>query len=67
MGSPISSLAEHEYSGKILGGYSSANAMVYTRGADAVYDAWGSGKWASTTLKPKWEALEAEFGPVCLP
>ena len=63
LGYPISDFAEQEYSGKILGGSSSVNAMVYIRGADAIYDRWGSDRWNSSVLLPKWEALEEELGP----
>jgi choline dehydrogenase len=44
--------------GKVLGGSSSVNAMVYIRGNHADYDEWGVGGWAWDDLFPYF--LKAE-------
>jgi choline dehydrogenase len=44
--------------GKVLGGSSSMNAMVYIRGNRLDYDEWGVGGWSSSDLLPYF--LKAE-------
>jgi choline dehydrogenase len=47
--------------GKVLGGSSSLNAMIWVRGAPADFDAWGEG-WSWDDVRPVYERLEAELG-----
>jgi choline dehydrogenase-like flavoprotein len=47
--------------GKVLGGSSSLNAMIWVRGAPADFDTWGDG-WAWDDVLPVYERLEAEVG-----
>ena len=47
--------------GKVLGGSSSINAMIYTRGAPADYDAWaaeGNAGWGWADVLPVFKAAE---------
>ncbi|MCA9691478.1 MAG: GMC family oxidoreductase N-terminal domain-containing protein [Myxococcales bacterium] len=48
--------------GRGLGGSGSVNAMVYTRGAAADYDAWPPG-WRWDDVSPHFEALEEALRP----
>jgi len=47
--------------GKVLGGSSSLNAMIWVRGAPADFDSWGEG-WAWDDVRPVYERLESELG-----
>ena len=47
--------------GKVLGGSSCLNAMIWVRGAAADFDAWGDG-WSWDEVLPVYERLEAELG-----
>ncbi|HEV8461577.1 MAG TPA: GMC family oxidoreductase N-terminal domain-containing protein [Gaiellaceae bacterium] len=47
--------------GKVLGGSSCLNAMIWVRGAPADFDAWGDG-WSWADVLPAYERLEAELG-----
>ncbi|HEV8459244.1 MAG TPA: GMC family oxidoreductase N-terminal domain-containing protein [Gaiellaceae bacterium] len=47
--------------GKVLGGSSCLNAMIWVRGAPADFDAWGDG-WSWDDVLPVYERLEAELG-----
>jgi choline dehydrogenase len=49
-------------SGRGLGGGSSINAMVYTRGAEADYDEWPAG-WKWRDVASDFEAIEARLRP----
>ena len=44
--------------GKVLGGSSSLNAMVYIRGARADYDSWGQPGWSYDDLLPYFKRSE---------
>lgn len=47
--------------GRTLGGSSSINAMIYIRGAAAIYDQWaqlGNAGWSSSELMPYFKRLE---------
>ena len=53
--------ADHWPRGKLLGGSSSINAMVWVRGHPADYDAWrdqGNPGWGFTDLLPAFKAIE---------
>ncbi|UCI09398.1 GMC family oxidoreductase [Mesorhizobium sp. B1-1-8] len=53
--------ADHWPRGKLLGGSSSINAMVYIRGAREDFDAWaaaGNPGWSYADLLPSFKALE---------
>lgn len=55
--------------GKVLGGTSSLNGMVYLRGAASDYDGWakqGCDGWDWKSLVPEFEALEAWLKPAVL-
>jgi choline dehydrogenase len=56
--------------GKLVGGTSAINGMLYIRGAPADYDAWaalGNAGWASQDVLPAFRAIEsAEAWPVAL-
>ncbi|MBZ9766400.1 GMC family oxidoreductase N-terminal domain-containing protein [Mesorhizobium sp. CA6] len=57
----LSNNADHWPRGKLLGGSSSINAMVYIRGAREDFDAWaaaGNPGWAYDDLLPSFKALE---------
>ena len=61
LGYPPSEFAENEYRGKILGGTSMVNNMVYLRGGNASYDAWGEG-WTAKEVVPAFDAMERHLG-----
>jgi choline dehydrogenase len=46
--------------GRVLGGSSSLNAMIWVRGAPEDFDAWGGG-WSWEEVRPVYERLEAEL------
>jgi choline dehydrogenase len=51
--------------GKVLGGSSSLNAMVWVRGAAADFDTWaylGAAGWSWDDVRPVYERLESELG-----
>jgi choline dehydrogenase-like flavoprotein len=51
--------------GKVLGGSSSLNAMIWVRGAPADFDTWayrGADGWSWNDVRPVYERLEAELG-----
>jgi choline dehydrogenase len=55
--------------GKVLGGTSSLNGMVYLRGAKSDYDGWaalGCRGWDWKSLVPEFEGLEAWLKPAVL-
>ncbi|MFN0191161.1 MAG: GMC family oxidoreductase [Aestuariivirga sp.] len=55
--------------GKVLGGTSSINGMVYLRGARSDYDGWaarGCHGWDWQSLVPEFEGLEAWLKPAVL-
>jgi choline dehydrogenase len=55
--------------GKVLGGTSSLNGMVYLRGARSDYDGWaarGCTGWDWQSLVPEFEGLEAWLKPAVL-
>ncbi|MGB8315039.1 MAG: GMC oxidoreductase [Aestuariivirga sp.] len=55
--------------GKVLGGTSSLNGMVYLRGAKSDYDGWaaqGCHGWDWESLVPEFEGLEAWLKPAVL-
>ena len=47
--------------GKVLGGSSSINGLVYIRGQPEDYDAWGIAGWKFADLKPYFEKAEAQL------
>jgi choline dehydrogenase len=47
--------------GKVLGGSSSINGLVYIRGQPEDYDGWGIPGWNFAALKPYFEKAEAEL------
>jgi choline dehydrogenase len=52
--------------GRVLGGTSSINGMVYLRGASADYDSWaarGCAGWDWATVRPAFEAMEDMLVP----
>lgn len=57
--------ADHWPRGKLLGGSSSINAMVWIRGHPADYDAWrdqGNPGWGFSDLLPAFKAIEDNAG-----
>lgn len=56
----LAGTADHWPRGKLLGGSSSINAMVYIRGHRADYDEWGSQApgWAWEDVLPAYRAME---------
>ncbi|RTL99919.1 MAG: choline dehydrogenase [Hyphomicrobiales bacterium] len=57
----LSNNADHWPRGKLLGGSSSINAMVFIRGAREDFDAWaaaGNPGWAYDDLLPSFKAME---------
>lgn len=55
--------------GKVMGGTSSLNGMVYLRGAASDYDAWanaGCTGWGWADVEPSFEAMEAWLRPAVL-
>jgi choline dehydrogenase len=55
--------------GKVMGGTSSLNGMVYLRGAASDYDAWadaGCNGWAWADVVPSFEAMEEWLRPAVL-
>jgi len=59
--------AERWFKGKVIGGSSSVNGMVYVRGAPLDYDGWramGCDGWGWDQIGPKFKELEDhELGP----
>jgi choline dehydrogenase len=53
--------------GKVLGGSSSINGLVYIRGQPADFDGWGIGGWGFAALKPYFEKAEAMLRVSTLP
>ncbi|HYD57163.1 MAG TPA: GMC family oxidoreductase N-terminal domain-containing protein, partial [Burkholderiales bacterium] len=47
--------------GKVLGGSSSINGLVYIRGQREDFDAWGIAGWDFAALRPYFEKAEAEL------
>ena len=47
--------------GKVLGGSSSINGLVYIRGQAEDYDGWGVGGWNFAALEPYFRKAEAEL------
>jgi choline dehydrogenase len=47
--------------GKVLGGSSSINGLVYIRGQPEDYDGWGIPGWEWRALRPYFEKAEAEL------
>ncbi|MCA9877975.1 MAG: GMC family oxidoreductase N-terminal domain-containing protein [Thermomicrobiales bacterium] len=55
--------------GRVMGGTSSLNGMVYLRGAASDYDAWASAGctgWGWSDVVPSFEAMEAWLRPAVL-
>ena len=55
--------------GKMLGGSSSMNAMIYTRGHREDFDGWkrlGNEGWGFDEVLPAFERAEAQLGPCAL-
>jgi choline dehydrogenase len=55
--------------GRVLGGTSSINGMVYLRGARSDYDGWAAGGcagWEWSNVRPEFEALERWLTPAVL-
>lgn len=51
--------------GKVLGGCSAINAMLWVRGAPACFDQWaalGCAGWSSRDVEPVFRAIEAHVG-----
>lgn len=56
--------------GKMLGGSSSMNAMIYIRGRNSDYDRWrdlGSPGWGAAEVAPFFKAVEMKVAPCDLP
>ena len=53
--------------GKVLGGSSSINGLVYIRGQPADFDAWGIAGWGFAALKPYFEKAETVLRVSTLP
>ena len=53
--------------GRMLGGSSSINSMVWFRGCDGDFDAWGMPGWAARDVAGSFEAIEAHTTPQRLP
>ncbi|MEI6643172.1 MAG: GMC family oxidoreductase N-terminal domain-containing protein [Novosphingobium sp.] len=52
--------------GKVIGGSSSINAMVYCRGVPGDFDDWrdaGNSRWGWADVVPAFEAIERRIGP----
>lgn len=49
--------------GGVLGGGSSVNIMLYTRGQRSDYDAWNMPGWSTNDLVPYFQKLETYHGP----
>lgn len=55
--------------GRVLGGTSSINGMVYLRGAHSDYDGWAAGGcpgWEWSSVRPEFEELERWLRPAVL-
>lgn len=44
--------------GKVLGGSSSINGLLWVRGQPQDYDSWGSPKWSWDSVLPLFKKLE---------
>ena len=56
--------------GRVLGGTSAINGMVYLRGASSDYDSWAEGGctgWGWETVRASFEEMEAVLRPAVLP
>jgi choline dehydrogenase len=53
--------------GRMLGGSSSINSMVWFRGRRDDYEAWDLPGWGWDAVEPAFEAVEARMGPARLP
>lgn len=49
--------------GGVLGGGSSVNIMLYTRGQRSDYDSWNTSGWSTNELQPYFHKLETYHGP----
>lgn len=47
--------------GKVLGGTSAMNAMLWVRGSDLDYDGWGVPGWAWSDVEPVFRRIERHF------
>jgi choline dehydrogenase len=47
--------------GKVLGGSTSVNTLIYQRGMAADYDGWGSELWTNDALRPYFEKIECDL------
>jgi len=59
--SPVPQLGNRKFNmalGRVLGGGSSINAMVWSRGMEREYDAWGVPGWAFKDVLPTFKAQE---------
>jgi choline dehydrogenase len=59
---------DHWHRGRVLGGTSSINGMLYVRGATEDYDRWdqlcaGQGGWSAQALQPVFQAIESSDQP----
>ena len=53
--------AMHQARGKVLGGCSSINGLMYSRGAAADYDGWGVPGWAYADVLPYFKRAETSW------
>ncbi|MFC0200279.1 GMC family oxidoreductase [Paracoccus rhizosphaerae] len=54
--------------GRVMGGCSSINGMIYMRGQSADYDRWrqmGNTGWGWSDVLPHFRATERHYGPAC--
>ena len=56
----------YEPRGKVLGGSSSMNAMMWVRGNPADYDGWGIDGWGWGDVRPVFERMEQRHPPVAM-
>ena len=47
--------------GKVMGGSTSVNTMIYQRGAPEDYDSWGSTLWTNEALQPYFKLIERDL------